>query len=186
MIWSAFHANRSEEVGTSNTCLEAILPLFHERAATPEMIRHGIELVKKLTLHLNPSQIPVMAVDQPLYDLAKKNKWTFPNSLGEDRFVVLLGGLHIEMALWSTIGDLLPESGWPESLKEAGIVNSLAAAMSFLKASNVMRTRYVHQVTYMVLNILGRQAYSESGTSVDIGEWISNLSKEYPSPSSGH
>ena len=72
--------------------------LIHERAATPEMTRHGMELVKKSTLHLNPSQIPVMAVDQPLYDLAKKNQWTFPDSLGEDRFVVLLGGLHIEMA----------------------------------------------------------------------------------------
>ena len=143
LIWSAFHAKRSDDVGTSNACIEAIL-------------------------------------DQPLYDLAKKTQWTFPNSLGEDRFVVLLGGLHIEMALWSTLGGLLPGSGWPESLKEAGIVNSLAAATSFMKASNVMRTRYVHQVTYMVMNILRRQAYAESGKSVDIGEWISSMSKEYP------
>ena len=34
--------------------------------------------------------------------------------------MVILGGLHIEMALWSTMGDLLFGSGWPETLNEAG------------------------------------------------------------------
>ena len=58
------------------------------------------------------------------------------------------------MALWSTLGDLMLGSGWPESLKDAGIVNSLAAEMCFLKAVNVMRTRYAHQVTAAVLDIL--------------------------------
>ena len=43
-------------------------------------------------------------------------------------------------------------SGWHESLKEAGIVNSLAAGMCLLEAVNVMRTRYAHQVTAAVLD----------------------------------
>ena len=51
------------------------------------------------------------------------------------------------MALWSTLGDLMLGSGWPESLKVAGIVNSLAAGIGLLTAVNVMRTRYAHQVT---------------------------------------
>ena len=95
---------------------------------------------------------------QPLYDLAKKNQWTFPDFLEKDRFVVLLGGLHIEMALWSTLGDLILGSGWPESLKDAGIVNSLAAGMCLLKAVNVMRTRYAHQVTAALLDILRKKS----------------------------
>ena len=57
------------------------------------------------------------------------------------------------MALWSTLGDLMLGSGWPESLKESGIVNSSAAGMCLLKAVNVMRTRYAHQVTAAVLDI---------------------------------
>jgi hypothetical protein len=85
-------------------------------------------------------------VDQPVYDLAKKLQWTFPDIFGEDNFLVMLGGLHIEMAFWNTIGDLLCGSGWPEALKEAGLVNSGAAATSFLEASNLMRTRYAHGV----------------------------------------
>ena len=50
-----------------------ILPLFHEKAATPEMIRRGMELMKKMAVDLSPTQIPVMTVDQPLYDQAKNS-----------------------------------------------------------------------------------------------------------------
>jgi hypothetical protein len=31
-------------------------------------------------------------------------QWSFPEIFGEDKFVVML---HIKMALWSTMGDLL-------------------------------------------------------------------------------
>ena len=34
-------------------------------------------------------------------------------------FVVMLGGLNIEMALWSVLGDLLDGSGWTTALSEA-------------------------------------------------------------------
>ena len=50
-----------------------------------------------------------------------------------------VGGLHIEMALWSTMGDLLHGSRWPEVLTEAGLVKTEAAAAAFLTAFNVMR-----------------------------------------------
>ncbi len=70
-MWSSYHAARSDTVGQPEKGIEALLPLFHEKAATPEMIRHGMELVKETTEHLNPHQVPVLVVDQPLYDLAK-------------------------------------------------------------------------------------------------------------------
>lgn len=70
-MWSSFHVARSDAIGQPEEGIEALLPLFHEKAATPEMIRHGMELVKKTIDHLNPHQIPVLVVDQPLYDLAK-------------------------------------------------------------------------------------------------------------------
>jgi len=46
-MWSSFHAARSDVVGQPQKCVETLMPLFHEIAATPEMIRHGMELVKK-------------------------------------------------------------------------------------------------------------------------------------------
>ena len=60
----------------------------------------------------------------------------------------MFGGLHIEMALWSTIGDLLECSGWTDALIEAG-VSSSGTADSFLRASHLTKTRRVHQVTLL-------------------------------------
>ena len=57
------------------------------------------------------------------------------------------------MTLLSILGDLILKSGWPESLKGAGIIKSLAAGMCLLKAVNVMRTRCAYQVTTAVLDI---------------------------------
>lgn len=107
-MWSSFHAAQYDVVVQPEKSIEALLPLFHDKAATPEMIHHGMNLAKKNTEHLDPQQVSVMVVDQPLYNLAKKMQWTFPDIFGEDKFVVMLGGLHTEMALWSTMGDL----GW--------------------------------------------------------------------------
>ena len=75
----------------------------------------------------------------------------WPQSLGEDGFVVMFGGLHIEMALWSTIGDFLDCSGWTAALCEASVATA-GVADSFLKVSNLTRARRSHQITELVLS----------------------------------
>ena len=52
----------------------------------------------------------------------------------------MLGGLHLEMAFWNTLGDLLDGSGWTTALAEADIASS-GVADSFLKASHLTKTR---------------------------------------------
>ena len=52
-----------------------------------------------------------MAVDQPLFALAKYVQWMWPQTFGEDKFVIMFGGLHIEMCIWDTIGAFLDSSG---------------------------------------------------------------------------
>ena len=64
------------------------------------------------TAFLNPGQTPVVAADQPLYDLAKQIQWQWPEEYGEDKFVVMFGGLHIEMAALKSMGMLLKDSDW--------------------------------------------------------------------------
>ncbi len=81
-------------------------------------------------------------------------QWTFPELFREERFLVMLGGLHIEMALWATMGDLLRGSGWSEVLAEAGIALAVAAVISYLRANDPMRTRYAHQITVVDLDSL--------------------------------
>ena len=65
----------------------------------------------------------------------------------------MFGGLHIEMALWNTIGDFLDCSGWTTALCEADIATS-GVADSLLKVSHLTRTKCSHQITALVLSKL--------------------------------
>ena len=78
--------------------------------------------------------------DLPLFALAKMVQWKLPDTHGEDKYVVMFGRLHLEMALWSTLGDLLEGSGWTSALVEVEIASS-GVAESFLKTSHLTRTR---------------------------------------------
>ena len=62
------------------------------------MIKHGMVVIKLTTEFLNPGQIPVMACDCPIFAKAIYIQWTWPAEYGEDKFVVMFGGLHIEMS----------------------------------------------------------------------------------------
>ena len=121
------------------------------------MIKHGMEIQQQIT---DPGQVPVTAFNQPLYALAKMVQWCWPHSHGEKKHFAMFGGLHIEMALWSTIGDFLHGSGWTTALSEAGIA-STGSADSFLNACHLMRTRHGHEVTLLALSKLQFDAWQE-------------------------
>jgi len=76
------------------------------------MIRHSMKVVKESINFLNPTQVPVIVMDQPLYAIAKQVQWTSPDKFGEDKYLVMMGGLHIEMASLKMIGNWLSNSGW--------------------------------------------------------------------------
>lgn len=99
-----------------------------------------MNIVKTVVEILNPGQVPVLACDQPLYSLAKQIQRTWPESHGEKQFVIMFGGLHIEMATLKVLGDLLEDSGWTGALTQAGVAG-LGRADAFLKAAHVTRTQ---------------------------------------------
>lgn len=68
----------------------------------------------------------------------------------EYKFNVFFGGLHIEMACFKVLGEILRESGWTHSLIEANIAKS-EIADSLRVCSNVPRTRHAHQITAYAL-----------------------------------
>ena len=91
--------------------MSTLSPLFPEKATSLSMVKHSMGVIKSVTDYLNPEQVPVMAVNQPLFALAKYVQWTWPQTFGEDKFVIMFGGLHIEMCIWDTIGAFLDSSG---------------------------------------------------------------------------
>ncbi len=86
------------------------MPLFRENAHSLAMVKHGMDVIAQATELLYPGQVPIMTVDQPLFVIAKKIQWTWPETYGEDKFVMMMGGLHLEMALLKVLGDWLDGS----------------------------------------------------------------------------
>ena len=146
IAWAAYHASMQPQVEDPALC--ALLPLFYEKSATPAMIKHGMDVERQAIQFLNPGQIPITTFDQPLFALAKFVQWKWPDTRGEKVHVIMLGGLHTEMALWNTLGDELEGSGWTAALTQADVASS-GTADSYLKATHLTRTRHAHQVTLL-------------------------------------
>ncbi len=157
--WAAYHASNLPPQ-THPKSIVSLMPLFYENAHTPAMLLHGMHVVRDAVNFLNPGQTPFITGDQPLYALMKQCQWQWPEDVGEDKYVVLMGGLHFEMAITKTLGQWLDGSGWSTALADSGITTS-GRADDAVKGGNVTRSRYFHQVTATALHILQQNAYEE-------------------------
>ena len=138
----------------------ALLPLFPDDSKSVAMIRHSMNVVKKAVTVVNPRQFPVIACDQPLFKIAKQFQWMWPEEYGEESFVIMLGGRHINMALLKVLGDLLDGCGWTSALVQAEIATA-GTSNSFLKAVHVKKTARAHQITACALYKLQQASYVE-------------------------
>jgi len=184
LSWSAFHAQNAQDVHYVTRM--AMLPLFRDSAASIAMVKHSMDIVRTAVSDLSPNQTPVMTADQPLYAIAKQIQWNMPQTHGEDHFVMMLGGLHIEMAALKGLGSLLKGSGWVEALTDAGIATT-GTAESFLTVSHVRRCRHVHEVTVAALHCLQYRAYnyyeqhySDNGEVLPFDNWCNKQALEQP------
>ena len=109
------------------------------------MIQHSMMIVKEGVTYVNHNQTPVIAMDQPLFAIVKQIQWEKADLYGEEKYVVMMGGLHLEMASLKMVGHWLDKSGWDSALVQADIT----------------RSRYAHQVSACALYILQRKAYKE-------------------------
>ena len=105
-----------------------------------------------------------IAADQPIYAVAKQMRWHWPDHYGEEKIVMIFGGLHVEMALKS-FGIVLWDSHW--TMAEARIA-STGKTESFLTASSITRTRQIHHITACCLHKLMKTAYSDYCTETEL------------------
>ncbi|KAK3735626.1 hypothetical protein QZH41_007395 [Actinostola sp. cb2023] len=163
--WAAYRASQSS-LSCHEPAIISLLPMFLENAHSLAMILHSMKVIKSAVQHVNPSQIPVIAVDQPLFALAKQIQWTLVDIYGEDQFVIMLGGLHIEMTAFKALGKWLSGSGWTEVLCNAGVATQ-GVADSCLTARHLTRTRRAHQVTAASLYMLMMKALDHAHEQVN-------------------
>ena len=179
--WAGFHSSLIKENGTTKVkCKSQMLPLHRENAHTPAMVKHCLKQSISITNFMNPGQIPVNFCDQPLYAISKQLQWQHED-LNENKVIVMLGGLHIEMAIQSMIGHVLKGSGWTEMLADSNLTTE-GRADAMTGSGHVKRTRYGHQVTLKVLHNLKKNAYDQDSLENDVPfeEWETQCINEYP------
>ena len=93
----------------------------------------------QVTEFLNPGQTTVLGADQPLYAIIKLIQWQFPDTLGEDKLVVIMGALHIEDKMHLMIGKLLRDTGWATILSQAEVLTSG-------RAHSMLNERQAHEL----------------------------------------
>ena len=71
------------------------------------MVKHCMVVVQRTIQDMNPSHAPVITTDQPVYALLKQIQWKYPNTFGEGNFVIMMGRLHLEMAMLAVLGLML-------------------------------------------------------------------------------
>ena len=91
----------------------------------------------------------------------------------------MIGALHTENMLWSVSGDSLCESGWTTVVTNSGVSTS-GTAESYIGASHICRTRYVHTVSVAAIYLIQRRAYNEyvdinPGEIMSFEVWLTNL-----------
>ena len=138
-----------------------------------------MDIIRNVTLATNPDQTPVMTVDQPLYAIAKTIQWKWPDLYGEKKFVVMMGGLHIEMSMLKLIGDWLDKSGWTHVITTENVTTPESG-------SHVSRCHWAHQVTaatlYKVLCI-SYDEYKETTPDdehLNFKEWCLQMVSNHP------
>ena len=166
--WAAYHASITE-APTNPPSRSHMLPLYTESSNSPITVWHAMKMLRLAINQINPGQTPVVEADQPLYTLAKKLQWKYPETdQGEDSLLVTLGAMHTEKMLWAVSGDWLDGSGWTTALTNSGVSTS-GRAQSFIGVHHICRTRYVHQVSVAALYTLARKAYGNYVERVTVG-----------------
>ena len=101
--WSSYYQETSESAPSAPTT-SVLLPLINENINSAAMVKHCMEVIRKTVNDVNPNQIPVITADQPVYTLMKQVQWKYTCTFGEDQFVVMMGGLHLEMVMLAVLG----------------------------------------------------------------------------------
>jgi len=120
ITWAGYHAEQSVRELHPQPII-ALLPLFRHNAHTSAVIRHSLIVVEADVKHLNLGQIPVVTFVQPFFALDKQIQWHWSEQFGADKFLVMMRGLHIEMAVLRMIGRWLNGSGWVHCLVQANV-----------------------------------------------------------------
>ena len=161
VTFAGFFSKGQEQEDVKPRAVIGVFPVFsEEKADTLSMQKHAMLIAKKAIAFVNPGQTPIIEGDCPLYARQKKCQFLFPDELGEQHMVCMIGFLHLEMCTQEAGGKLMGGSGWERMFHLAKIFTSGVAA-SLLGGKHVKRTRQAYLLTLAWLEILRKNAYDK-------------------------
>ena len=95
-------------------------------------------------------------------------------SMGKTKLVVLLGGLHIEMAVLAVMGDWLEGSGWTSVIAAANVTTDIPA-VSGVNTSAIRRITWLPRLAWA--NDPKASSVSLLGYSAPVGGSLSSVSE---------
>ena len=122
----------------------------------------------------------LLTVNQPLFVISKKIQWTWPETYGEDKFLVT-------MVLLIVLGDWIDGSGWISVMTVASITtNGKGGALK--KESFTARSLLVHQVIAVAFFCLRNQAYhsykleveAKENPGMSFNDWCALMANQHP------
>ena len=54
------------------------------------MLKYCMVVLQRTMQDINPSKVPAITADQPVYMLLKQIQWKYPNMFGEDSFAIMM------------------------------------------------------------------------------------------------
>ena len=158
--WAAYHASNERQPSDYQPAITSLMPMFLENAHSAPMILHGMNVIRSALQLVNPEQTPVIAMDEPLFALAKQIQWQYPDTHRVDKLLIMFGGLHIEQEILRIIGKWLDKSGWTTVLANAEVATP-GVVESFTLAKHITRCRRAHEITSASLYVLQQRAYDK-------------------------
>ena len=175
-VWAKQHSS-FQRLGTEiSVGINAILPMINKEVHRLDTMYHVMNLNKKITNFLNPSETPVNTCDQPVYALTKTIQWMYPETLGSGKYLSILGGFHIEQSALVMHGEIIKGSGLEKSFSSNDI--SIIGTSAVVDVNNIKRTRYCLQVAACALFQKLKDAYVQSNSLLPILDWLEHRSKE--------
>ena len=95
VTWDIQHASKHRGL-SFRPSISALLPLLPEQAISVATIKHAMNKIKEATHYLIADQMSVITADQPLFAIVKQIQWQWPDFCGEEKLILMFGGLHIK------------------------------------------------------------------------------------------
>ena len=182
--WSVFHVKKHHSSKTVPD-ISAMLPIWRDNSKSPATIKHILGVLGPAIEYLNPEHSLVVGFDQPLFAIAKRLQWHYPDQYDYQNVVIMLEALHIKIAMLGCLGDWLQDSGWLVALSNAGVTSP--GNESLLIGHNIAPSKYAHQVTAKVLHKLRWRAFETykqdsltENREKKFGQWCAEMDEKSP------